>query len=259
MAALLIRYFWIFLLSCNCFCQDMGDMAFVGFNRGNPVFDSFNENKLYVLIEGQPELFLAYPKGEAIHFIKDDCMISSVEKHLVVSLKGKDTDYNINSAFIAAGDSGNVFITDQENRIIQLSGGKIKETGINGFVVAVAGNTLYYTMTHDPEVVHANADLYAWPLDGSKPPKCIVKDISGESTAILQDGKLIYDEVLHRGKFIPVVYNVQMGKYSKIQVPEEYSNVIPFYLVNENVLVFYKSRPLSFFKIKLPSVFDFKR
>ena len=259
MAVLLIRYFWIFFLSCNCFSQDMGDMAFVGFNKRNPVFNSFNENKLYELIEGKPELFLTYSKGKAIHLIKDDCIVSSIEKYLVVSFKDKDTDYNINSAFIAADDSGNIFITDQEDRIVQLFGGKMKETGIKGFVVAVAGNTLYYTVMHDPDIVHANADLYAWPLSGSKPPKCIVKDISGESTAILQDGKLIYDEVLHKGKFIPVVYNVEMGKYSKIQVPEEYSNVIPFYLVNENVLVFYKSDPLSFLKIEAPSIFDFKR
>lgn len=252
----LIRYFLIFLLSYNCFSQDM---VFVGYNKGNPVFDSFNENKLYVLIEGKPELFLTYPKGKAIHLIKDDCMISNVEKHLVVSFKGKDTDYNINSAFIAADNRGNVFITDSEDSIIQLSGGKMKETAINGFIVAVAGNTLYYTVTHDPNIVNANADLYAWSLDGNRPPKCIIKNISGESTAILKDGKLIYDEVLYKGKFIPVLYNVEVGKYSKIQVPDEYSNVIPFYLVNENVLVFYKSNPLSFLKIKVPFIFDFKR
>jgi hypothetical protein len=106
-----------------------------------------------------------------------------------------------------------LYVTDNDGAIKILQSGTVTDTGLKGWVVSIQDGFLYYNIEHNPEIIHANADLYKIDLKTLKNPERIVENISGEVTLVYPGGKFVYEEILYGGYFRPIIYSVDAGRY----------------------------------------------
>lgn len=256
MTTYLKHLFFCFFLT---FSVNGQDKAFIGYVDGKPMFNSFREKTLYLYNNDVLEVIKEYPKNYIVHHVKDNfiCFVEKTsEGYYIVIYDGKEESRFLSKnrpSFLSLDDTGTLYFTDYSNlEINYIKKGKIEKTGLKGYVVSVVNNCLYYTNIHDPEITHANADLFEKDLsDTTKEPVKILSNISGESIRISTNGDFIYDEILKEGSFKPFLYDRAKDKLTIIEtVDKKFLNATPFFSYQKQALVFYNSTTLDFLNVE---------
>ncbi|MEN2400899.1 hypothetical protein GKZ90_0014030 [Flavobacterium sp. MC2016-06] len=253
------KFLFLFLIiAVKALSATQNQKVFVGYFNNLPVFDSFNEKKLYVL-KDKLEFLTSYPINNNVLIVNNDCIVYSCKSTTIVSYRGKDTIYPISTSYAAASENGLVYITDTKKAIKVLNQGKITDLGVKGYVVSLFADFLFYNVEHDANLDYANADLHKVNVKDIKQNIMILSNISGESTVILDSGKYIYDNILYKGKFVPALFSLEKKKFNILNIKSEYLSGIPFYSINDDCLEFYNLDNMFKQKVKLPVEFNVDR
>ncbi|WP_281763425.1 hypothetical protein [Neptunitalea lumnitzerae] len=230
------------LLPILVFSQENEPVVFVGFINKEPVFDNYKKHKLYNPDDLFEDSILVYPETYALVKVQDSTIVYTTNDQTIVSVNGKETTYNLYSAFIAIDSLGSVYVTDYDDalKVKKLTSGKIVDTGIKGYVVSILDTDLYVTREHDPNIIHTNADLFKINLETKLTTK-VATNISGEDTIVFNSGLYIYDTILKDGTFQPAVYDVKKDKYIMLELSDTFSNSLVYDNYIDRKLVFYKN------------------
>lgn len=246
-------FFFCFFLS---FVINGQSKVFIGYIEEKPVFDSFSEKTLY-FYEDKLEILKEYPASYIVQHVKDNfiCFVEKVsDGYNIIIYDGKEENrfFSRNRvSYLNFDDAGGLYFTDNSNEINHIKGREIIKIGLKGDIVSIANNCLYYTNTHDPELIHANVDLFEKDLsDTTKDPEKILSNISGESIRIHISGNYIYDQILKDGSFKPFLYDRVKDKLTILEtVDKKKLKATPFFSYQTQALTFFNSTTMEFFRI----------
>ncbi|MBA3986169.1 MAG: hypothetical protein H0X63_06285 [Flavobacteriales bacterium] len=236
---------------------------FIGYINKQPVFDAYQEKTLYVLKE-KLEILVKYPSNYIPKIVKDKftCYEEKTKMgcNIVLSIDNTEKKYPLECrlSYIALDESGNLFYTDTKAGFLikSIIGNQIKDLGVKGYVINIIDGYLFYSKEHDPNLNYANADIFVLDIKTSSTAKKILSNVSGESTVILPDRKYIYEQMLIKGKFKPILYSTEDNIYKELDIESEFLNSTPYYSYQKNALVFYDAETLKMKNIEISKVFN---
>ena len=234
------------------------DKIFIGYYYEYPVFDAYEEKKIYILKENL-ELFKKYPENYDPRVVNDKfiCYEEKIndQRNIVITFDDIEKKYPIQSyfTFVALDKTGTIFYTDllNDDSIKSISiNGDIKKIDVNGYVIDVIGNKLYYFLPEpDSPLMCPDENIFEYDLNLFVSKK-ILTNVAGEDTKIMPNQKYIYGQKLIDGGFKPILYNVDKKEYTQLNIEEALSH-IPFYSYQKNKLIFYNSKTLKTQEITL--------
>ena len=229
---------------------------FVGYINNYPVFNEYNEKKVYILKDTIEEFF-DYPKTYSLRAIKNNfrCYTENTKKETSILLFSDNKEekylFEENISFVVLSKDGTIFFTDKSGEIKCIIDNEIKTTGFQGYCIDIVDSFLYYSYIHDPEILHANADIFEVNIKALEYPHKLIDNVAGEATVIIPK-KYIYDVMLMDGGFKPIIYNVEKGIYKLISKDKGFPEG-PFYSYQEDALIFYNAETLEFRKVDIYS------
>jgi hypothetical protein len=243
---------------------------FVGYVGGFPVFDSYQEKKLFIIKNGSEEFLKQYKNSYRVICIDNsyDLYEENLKNgihNLIINTGSSERKIGLRTPLTFIGSNMHqIAFTDQkdESKIKLIDSlGKVNDLKIKGYVNKVINKCLYYTV--DAPMVNfdgANVNLYKLDIGNpnSKPIK-IMSNTVGESLVIIPNEKFVYDVIFVKGEGKPSIYSIELGKFKILNIEDKFMNATPFYSVEKKCLVFYNPKTLEMKFIDIPKEFDLKR
>ena len=243
---------------------------FVGNVDGFPVFDSYQEKKLFINKNGLVESLKQYKNSYRVICIDNSYALYEENLmngtyNLIINTGSTERKVVLRTPLTFIGSNMHqIAFTDQKDgdkmKLID-SVGQVIDLKIKGYVNRLIDKSLYFTV--DAPVANfdgANVNLYKLDIgnQNSKPIK-IMSNTVGESLVIIPNEKFVYDVIFIKGEGKPSIYSIEARKCRILNIEENFMNATPFYSLEKKCLVFYNPKTLEMKYIDIPKEFDLKR
>jgi hypothetical protein len=256
-----MKTIYIYLILAIAIYQKSNDSKywFIGYVGDQPVFQNSATGNLKIMTNDFT--FVDYGNSKTnIDIIVDSMLVfktfNNQDWHLTIQKSSITNSVNLGSedGVYFIGNKDTVFFASYSDnlKIWVMTIDSLYYSGVSGFPIHFDNGIIYYSKIEDSKAIHPNVNIYKIALnDKSKKPKVIARNVSGESSIIMQSGKFFYDKILHDNEFRHAIVNCSTGTISFFEVPKEFDLYSPVYSRKHNCLLFINTEKWTIFKKEL--------